>query len=451
MRWLSAMVVIGMLGGAQGAHAQRPVVYRVPVSGVIENGLAPFVARAIATAQSAGAAGVILDIDTPGGRIDAAERIADAMSRSTVPVTAWVHPRAYSAGALIALAASKIYMAPAGVMGAATPVDGQGTKGSEKIVSAMRGEFRALAEARGRDPGLAEAMVDESIDVPLAPAGKLLTLTTAQAIESGFAEGEASDIDAVLAALELSGAEVRVLEPTWAESLVRFLTNPVVSPLLLSLGMLGLILEIKSGAFGLGGLISVASLGLFFGSSFLLGLAGWEEVILLGLGLVALGVEAFVLPGFGVAGILGICFLGGATVLALVGGAPTSGDMMSAFAVLGASLVVTAAVFFAWLRHLPNSHRFAGLLLKGGVTRGEGYISAPQRDDLVGQLGKALTDLRPSGTAEVAGERMDVVTEGEFVAAGAMITVIRAEGYRHIVRLANESTTHLSPASAVHD
>ncbi len=451
MRRFGAMVMIGMLGAAPLAVAQRPVVYRVPVTGVIENGLAPFVARAIATAASEGAAAVILDMDTPGGRIDAAERIADAMARSTVPVTVWVHPRAYSAGALIALAASHIYMAPAGVMGAATPVDGQGTKGSEKIVSAMRAEFRALAEARGRDPGLAEAMVDEGLDVPLAPAGKLLTLTTAQAIASGFAEGEAADLDAVLAALELSGADVRVLEPTWAESVVRFLTNPIVSPLLLSLGMLGLILEIKSGAFGLGGLISVASLGLFFGSSFLLGLAGWEEVILMGLGLIALGIEAFVLPGFGVAGILGICFLGGATVLALVGGAPSTSDLMGAFAVLGVSLVVTAAVFYAWLRHLPNSHRFSGLLLKGDAARGEGYISAPQRDDLIGQLGTALTDLRPSGTATIAGERMDVVTEGEFVAAGASITVIRAEGYRHIVRLAHDATHHLPHASAVHE
>ncbi len=451
MKRVAGLLLLGMLATTSIAVAQRPVVYRVPVTGVIENGLAPYIARAIAAAEAAGAAGVILDIDTPGGRIDAAERIADAIGRSTVPVTAWVHPRAYSAGALIALAAQRIYMAPSGVMGAATPVDGAGTKASEKMVSAMRAEFRSLAESRGRNPQLAEAMVDETIDVALAPAGKLLTMSTSEATAAGFAEGEAATIEAVLAAIDLPDAEVQFIDLTWAESVVRFLSNPIVSPLLLSLGMLGLIFEIKSGAFGLGGLVSLASLGLFFGSSFLLGLAGWEEIILLALGLLAIAVEVFVLPGFGIAGILGICFLGGATVLALVGTAPTGADLVNAFSILGVSLVVTGAVFFAWLRHLPNSDRFSGLLLHDGVASGEGYISAPQRDDLVGASGKTLTDLRPSGTAEIAGERIDVVTEGEFVKAGATVTVIRAEGYRHIVRLAPDAPHTLTQTSAVHE
>jgi membrane-bound serine protease (ClpP class) len=221
---------------------------------------------------------------------------------------------------------------------------------------------------------------------------------------------------------------------------VRFLTNPVVAPLLLSLGMLGLIFEIKAGAFGLGGLLSLASLGLFFGSSFLLGLAGWEEVLLLGLGLIALGVEAFVLPGFGVAGILGVSFLAGATVLALVGGAPSGQDVVMALAILGASLVITAAVFFAWLRHLPSSTRWGGLLLKDSVHRDHGYLSAPNRDELVGRHGVAMTDLRPSGTAIVEGERIDVVTEGEWVKAGDAVVVLRSESYRHVVRPAPSVT-----------
>lgn len=434
-RLLAFLLVALGLGLALPAHAQ--VVHRIPVTGVIENGLAPFVARAIAEAEAAGADAIILDIDTPGGRVDAAERMADAIRATEIPVTAWVHPRAFSAGALIALAADRIVMTSGGVMGAATPVDGQGTKASEKMVSAMRAEFRALAEAAGRDPALAEAMVDESLDIPeLAPEGKLLTLTTAQALEVGYADAEAATLDELLAALELPGARVVTAELNWAELVVRFLTHPVVSPLLLSLGMLGLIFEIKSGSFGLGGLVSMGALSLFFGSSFLLGLAGWEEVILLGLGVIAIGLEVFVLPGFGIAGVLGALFLGVAVVLAMLGSAPTGAEMTGALAVLGVALVITGAVFFAWLRHLPNSRRFSGLLLKDSVGGAEGYVSAAVRADLMGVEGVALTDLRPSGTADFNGERLDVVTEGEFLKAGAAVAVIRSEGFRHVVRAA---------------
>lgn len=434
------MLLSMLLALPAGLAAQPGVVYRIPVTGVIENGLAPFIARALAEAAEANASAAILDLDTPGGRVDAAQRIVDAVRNSEVPVFAFVNPRAFSAGAMIALAARGIYMAPGGVLGAATPVDGQGTKASEKIVSAMRAEFRALAEANGLDPALAEGMVDETVDIPgVKPAGRLLTLSTAEALEVGFARGEAADLGAVLYAVGQGEATVVSVTPNWAEQVVRFLTHPVVSPLLLSLGMLGLIFEIKTGAFGLGGLISLTSLGLFFGSSLLLGLAGWEEVLLLGLGLIALGVEVFVLPGFGIAGILGIILVSGAMVLALVGSTPSVGDFIQAGAILAASLLVTGAVIFGWLRHLPNSERWGGLFLKTTSDTGEGFISALPRPELVGMAGRASTDLRPSGTAIVNGERIDVVTEGDFIKAGTAVRVVRSDGYRHVVRPADDS------------
>jgi membrane-bound serine protease (ClpP class) len=227
---------------------------------------------------------------------------------------------------------------------------------------------------------------------------------------------------------------VVVTTTNWAEGVVRFLTNPLVSPLLLSLGILGLVFEIKTGAFGLGGLLGLVSLGLFFGSSLILGLAGWEEVLLLGLGLIALAVEAFVIPGFGVAGIVGILAIVSSMILAMMGGYPTSGDVAQALAVLGASLFITAAVIYAWLRHLPNSGRFSGLLLKGAGHRSAGFTTAPSRPELVGLDGTALTDLRPSGTARIGEERVDVITEGEYVAQGSRIQVVQSDGYRHVVR-----------------
>lgn len=435
MRRQLVMTLALLLPAWSQAPAQAPTVYRLAVTGVVEDGLAPYVARGLREAAAAGAAAVYLDIDTPGGRIDAAERIADAVGASAVPVYAFVNPRAYSAGALIALSAKAIYMRQGAVLGAATPVDGQGVKASEKMVSAMRGEFRALAEARGLDPRVAEAMVDERVEVPgLDTPDQLLTLSTQEALRVGYAKAAVAGEPELLRAIGLPDAHVVTLEPNWAELVVRFLTNPLVSPLLLSLGILGLVFEIKTGAFGLGGLISLTSLGLFFGSSFLVGLAGWEEIILLGVGLVAISIEVFVLPGFGAAGILGLVALAAAVTLAMIGTSPTTADVAQAFVVLGASLAITVAVAYAWLRHLPNSGRFAGLFLRGGAHQIDGYIAAAPRSDLVGQDGVAMTDLRPSGTAQIGPERVDVVTEGEYVAQGRPVRVVRSEGYRHVVR-----------------
>jgi membrane-bound serine protease (ClpP class) len=417
------------------AQGRAGTVYRLDVHGTIENGLAPYIARGVREANEAGAQAIYLDIDTPGGRVDAAERIADAVRASKVPVYAFVNPRAYSAGALIALATDGIYMRPGAVLGAATPVGGQGEKMPEKYVSAMRAEFRALAEEQGLDPRIAEAMVDESLGVEgLAKRGQLVTLSTSEALRVGYAKAQVDDEAALLEAIGMAGAPVHLVAINWAETVVRFLTSPVVSSLLLSLGILALLAELKAGTHGVGLLVGMSSLGLFFGSSLVLGLAGMEEVILLGLGVIALLVEIFLLPGFGIAGILGALLVGAAVVLAMLGSFPSGGDVVQALSVLGASVVITVAVAYAWLRHLPNSRRFSGLVHRESVQAAQGYISALPRGDLVGRAGTAVTDLRPAGVAAVDGERIDVVTEGEYISAGSRVTVVRAEGYRHVVR-----------------
>jgi membrane-bound serine protease (ClpP class) len=444
--WLTLAVLPAL---ALPILAQSPVVYRISVSGVVENGLAPYVARSLREAQSAGAVAAFLDIDTPGGRIDAAERIADAVRGAGLPVYAYVNPRAYSAGALIAISSNGIYMRPGAVIGAATPVDGQGQKASEKMVSAMRAEFRAVAEQRGLDPRLAEAMVDESVEIPgVVKKGQLLTLSTGEAVRLKFAKASVVDEAALLATIGHPGARVVSTETNWAEGVVRFLTNPLVAPLLLSMGILGLVFEIKTGAFGLGGLLSLVSLSLFFGSSLILGLAGWEEVLLLGLGLIAVGVEVFLIPGFGLAGVAGILAIVASMVLAMMGGYPTNGDIAQALGVLGASLLITTAVIYAWLRHLPNSGRFSGLLLKGAGQREAGFTTAPARPELVGRDGTAITDLRPSGTARIGEERVDVVTEGEYVPLGSRVQVVRSEGYRHVVRAVDSRQSSVASDSS---
>ncbi|MEO8636539.1 MAG: NfeD family protein [Gemmatimonadales bacterium] len=445
--WFSLTLVLAGTPALAGQDTPGPgqrlevhgAVYRLEVHGPIENGLAPFLARGIREANAYGAAAIILDLDTPGGRIDAAERISDAVRASNVPVYAFVNPRAYSAGAMIALSTDGIYMRTGAVLGAATPVDGQGTKLAEKYVSAMRGEFRALAEEHGLDPRIAEAMVDESLGVEgLVPRGQLVTLSTSEALRVGYAKAQVESQSALLSAVGLASAPVITMESNWAELVVRFLTNPIVSPLLLSLGVLALIAEIKAGTHGLGLLLGMGSFGLFFGSSLLLGLAGREEIILLGLGVIAVAVEVFVLPGFGVAGILGALLVGAAVVLAMLGAAPTSGDVVQALAVLLTSILITLAVGYAWLRHLPSSQRFSGLVLKDSNDSAQGYVAALRRPELVGKAGVAVTDLRPAGVASVDGERIDVVTEGEYVGSGDRIEVVRADGYRHVVRASKD-------------
>jgi membrane-bound serine protease (ClpP class) len=420
---------------ATAQQAKRGGIYRVPVTGVIELGLAPFIARSIHDAEKAGARAVVLDIETPGGRVDAAQQIVNALKESKVPTYAYVNRRAFSAGAMIALATNGVYMREGAVMGAATPVDGGGTKAPEKIVSAMRSEMRALAEARGLDPRVAEAMVDEEIEIPgVVAKGKLLTLTTAEAVKIGYAR-QVSDWNDLMVQLRSVGAPVETARVNWAEGLVRFFTHPLVAPMLLSLGFLGLLIEFKTPAFGMAGVGGVVLLGLFFGSHYLVGLAGWEELMLLVAGLGLIGVEMFILPGFGIAGIAGVLAVLGSVYLSLVTHLSSEADMSQAAGILSAALLVVIIAGWALLRALPRSGRFSksGMLLANATDRATGYISNPIREELVGLTGVAVTDLRPSGAGQFGEERLDVVTDNIWISAGTPIKIVRSEGYRHVV------------------
>ncbi len=229
LRWgcmLAAVVGLWaiMLVHLSSAQQPRPVVYLVPIEGVIDLGLAPFVERILDEAAVRDAAAVILEIDTFGGRVDAAVLIRDALLRSKVKTVAFINKRAISAGALISLAAEYIAMAEGGTIGAATPVQ-TGLPGApaqpveEKTVSYMRKEFCATAETRKRPPLHAEAMVDVDVEIPgVIEKGKLLTLTTDEALEHKLSDVRADRLDGVLSLLKIENAEVRRAEETWAES-----------------------------------------------------------------------------------------------------------------------------------------------------------------------------------------------------------------------------------------
>jgi len=443
------LAAAAQLATPQGAESQATVV-RIPVAGVVELGLAPFIERSLEEAAAQGVSAVVLDMDTPGGRVDAAERIADAISDSAVPVYTLVNRRAFSAGALIALSTQGIYMRPGSVIGAATPVDGGGQKAPEKIVSAMRSEMRALAEARGLDPRVAEAMVDESIEIPgVSEAGQLLTLTTEEAVGIGYAT-EVADLPALLELLGEEGAQVVTSEANWAERVVRFFSNPVVAPFLLTLGFLGLITEIKTPSFGMAGAAGLLSLSLFFGSHLIVGLAGLEDLIIFGIGLALLGVEVFLIPGFGLFGIIGALGMLAGLYLAMIGSLPTSADFTRAGLVLSTTVLLIVVTAWVMIRSLPGSSRLAksGIFLLQRTDHALGYESAAPRRDLVGVVGKAITDLRPSGTGLFGDERIDVVSESEWITEGTPIKIVSAEGYRHVVRPVPAQTLESAQASA---
>jgi membrane-bound serine protease (ClpP class) len=440
------MVLATVAGEAQStAPAVRPIVYVVPIEGVIDLGLAPFIERVLAEATQAQAEAVILEINTFGGRVDAAVLIRDALLGAKVRTVAFVNKRAISAGALISLAAERIAMADGGTIGAATPVQ-IGLPGApaqpvaEKTVSYMRKEFRATAESRKRPPLLAEAMVDADVEIPgLSEKGKLLTLTTDEALQQKLVDVRADTLDDVVTFLGLSGAEIRHTRLTWAESVVRFLTHPIVSSLLMTVGLVGIIVELRTPGLGVPGAFGVVSLALFFWGHWLVHLAGWEELLLVSLGFLLLIAEVFVTPGFGVLGMLGIASLIGGLGLSVVGAGATGAVILAALGRVAMSFLVAIGVSVALLRFLPKLPFGQRLILQTDLPAEEGYESSPPSDHRwLGSRGTAVSPLRPAGIAQLDGERVDVVSDGEFIDAGTRVEVTRVDGNRIVVRRAHE-------------
>jgi membrane-bound serine protease (ClpP class) len=444
-RWLcGALLVLGCtaVGTAARAQPQPPAGERfvlvAPIEGMIDLGLVPFVDRVLRAAEEEGAAAVVLEVNTFGGRVDAAVAIRDLLLRSQVHTIAFVNKRAISAGALITLAAAKVVVASGATIGAATPVQmgagGEAGPTSEKTLSYVRKEFRATADARGRSGLVAEAMVDEDVEIAgLVAKGKLLTLTSAEALEQKIADHQADDVASLLTAVGLDGATIRPTTENWAELAIRFLTHPIVSSLLITLAILGLVVELRSPGFGVAGLVGLGCLAAFFWGHSLVHLVGWEEVLLVGAGLALLALEVFVIPGFGIAGVLGILALLGGLTLSLFGSGATLQTIIYAVfrvTIAGGLAVVLSFVLLRFLPNLPGGRKLVlGTALPAGGSLGdEGHAS------LLGVVGTALTALRPAGIADLAGRRVDVVSDGEYIDAGRPVEVIEEAGSRIVVR-----------------
>ncbi len=413
----------------------------IDVHGVIDLGLAPYLVRTLS--NPAGLDMVILDIDTPGGRMDAALIVRDALLESEVRTIAFVHPRAISAGALIAYACETIAVSRGASMGAATPVTlgpgGGAHAASEKMISYMRAEMSSTAKARGRRGDIAEAMVDPDVHIEgITDRGKLLTLDTDAALVLGVADTSADDLDALLASLYLDGAEILRPGPTWAERLARALTHPALSGLLMALGLLGLLMELRTPGFGAAGIVGLSCLAIFFFGHMVVHLAGWEELLLFGVGALLLMVEIFVTPGFGAAGVLGIAALFAALILAL-SGLPldlslVQGELLRGMLRVLASAALAMGAFALFATLLPHTKAGKPLVLEKALPAGPSHQGASGAMPGIGDRGRTVTILRPTGKVRLAGQTWIAESEGPFVDGGREVVVVGTKGDCFVVR-----------------
>jgi len=424
---LVAFALAPVLGFAAGGGSGEVVV--VPIHGTIDSGMEHLVQRAVAEAREDHAAAILLDVNTFGGLVDAATNIRDALYSSPVPVYAYVSERAWSAGALITLSASKIVMAPGSSIGAAEPIPK-----TPKTVSALRAEFEATAARGHRNPIIAGGMVDANLNVPpYKKPGAILSLTADDALRAHYADNVAITQDDARKDLGLSSATVVSPDYTFGERLARFATNPEVSGMLLSLGFLGFLIELQT-LHGIAGAVGAAALALFFGSHVYAGFSN-TLVILLGVaGIILIMLELHVFPGHGISGIAGALALIGAVFLAF-GGIPFVFVTAQALAI---AIVLSALAFWLAARVFPESAWLRRIAFS--AEQGPDYVASADYRTLIGKTGMATSYLRPAGVAAIDGRRIDVLTEGDFVPEGTAVTVTRVEGARVFVRPAVEVT-----------
>ncbi len=455
------------------SQSQNPV-YVIPVKGVIDLGLSGFIKRALSEAKANNAKAVILEIDTFGGRVDAAVEITDALEKiKPIPTIAFVDDHAWSAGALISLACEKIIMSDGSSIGSAEPraIGGPGSKDEltdEKTVSALRAKFKAVADENNHPANLALAMVDKDVEVDLVkikdetkiltareleeiksqykekdirviktinPKGKLLNLTVKEAKEFNLADEILNTRREILDYLQLKDAVIAELKPNWSEKMVRFITHPMLSPLLLTLGFLGILFELKIPGWGLSGTLGVLFLALFFWGHYLAGLANWIEIVMFVIGVMLLFLEIFVIPGFGIAGVGGIILIISGIFLAMIKHPlhiPQI-ELARALYTVGYALALTVIGVVLILKFLPKSSLWKNVILSAEEKKESGFRSAPKLDMYIGKTGKAITALRPSGKAVFEGKTLDVISQGDFIEKDEPVKVVAAEGSELIV------------------
>ncbi|MFT6814417.1 MAG: membrane-bound serine protease (ClpP class) [Sphingobacteriales bacterium] len=398
--------------------------------------------KAYEEADKIGASYVAMQLNTYGGLVDMADSIRTAILNAPIPTIVYIPNNAASAGALISIACSKIYMNQGARMGAATVVNQTGEAMPDKYQSYMRATMRATAEATGRDPRIAEAMVDQRISIPdLIDSGQVLTFTTSEAIKHGFCNGGASSLKEAIANAGWSEATVVEQKQTFLEKIIDLLINPAVSSVLILIIIGGIYFELQTPGVGFPILAAAIAAMLYFAPLYIEGLAENWEILLFVAGVILLIVEIFVIPGFGIPGIAGIICIVSGLALSLVFNNNFDFTFTGTNKLTGAFMLVLLSMFGAFVlsfilgKRLLKTSLFQRLILNSNQNSLEGYnVKEKANESMVSKIGTTITVLRPSGKVEIENVRYDAISSDEFIEKGVKVKVLREESRNIVVQ-----------------
>ena len=414
---------------------KKPLVLHLHIADVIDPRTNRYSQLGLEKANEIDADYVILELDTYGGALNDADDIRTRILNFDKPIYVFINKDAASAGALISIACDSIYMAKGASIGAATVVTQDGKAAPDKYQSYMRSIMRSTAEATGRDPRIAEGMVDEDIDVDsIATEGKVITFSVSEAIKHGFCNAEVSSIKDIMNRSGIEDYRIEKYELDTTEKIISFFINPMVNGILILIILGGIYFELQTPGVGFPILASLTAALLFFIPHYLNGLAENWEILLFISGIILLLLEAFVIPGFGIPGILGLmCTLGALALITLNNDALdfsfVSGKEIftSIFTVLGGMLGAIILMLLSGSR-LLNTNFFKRIALKETFSKEEGFTSNFNPREIVGKIGITYTVLRPSGKIEIDDTIYDAYTRGNYIEEGIKIKVISDEG-----------------------
>lgn len=383
----------------------------------------------------------LIEMNTFGGAVNFADSIRTLLLNSKLKTIVYINNNAASAGTLISLASDYIYMQSGSSMGAASVVNPQGEVMPEKYQSYMRGLMRATAEAKGRDPKIAEAFVDPSISLPeWKEDGQVITFTASEAVKANMANAEVKNEQQVYQQLALTAPKVSAYQKTVVDHIIGFLVNPLVSGILIMGIFAGIYFELQTPGIGMALVVAVICSALFFAPLYLQGLADNWEIAIFVLGVILLALEVFVIPGFGVAGILGIILvLCGLTFSMLANDfldfkITQPGLLMNSFIIVIGSMILSVVLMVIFGKNLMQSSAFKRLVLQDEQRAETGYTSSVPKVSLLNKNGTARTVLRPSGKIEIEGVWCDAVALDGFIDAGEEVYVEKHENYNLFVR-----------------
>jgi membrane-bound serine protease (ClpP class) len=397
-------------------------VYVVPIKGEINNATFNFVDDQIKKLNEENAAAIIFEIDTYGGLVDAAIKIKDSIISSNIPTISFVNNKAISAGVLITVASDHVVMSESSVIGAAETIPND-----EKTLSMWRSVLRDTAQFRGIDPIVIEAMADKDIEIPnVIEKGKLLSLTATEAYDLNITELISSDYNEMLDHFNIDYSNVNMIDENLQIRFSKIISSPIVSAILLTLGFIGLVIEIFTPGFGIGATISLIGFGLYYGGNILAGNSGWTEIIIFVIGLILLGIEALA-PGFGLPGISGIVMIVVGIILAM-------DNVQYAIMSLSIAIIISTFLGIILVRKGYNSKLFKRVILDNMLMSNKGYVSSSDRSDLIGKEGRTLTDHRPSGFSIIEDQKYDTISDEGFISKETEIIVSKVEGSKIIIR-----------------